>query len=270
MKRFEHFGEYMFDLLFAPLKKGRQTLNQFFIFFRVVGREFDDLKQMFFRVRDEANVASASEVMLPVHGQDRDMPRLLGEDIEHYRTRLAMKGIISEWGGTRRGILYALTALGYELSRLKPMYQRDPERWAEFIVWLKGEKPSSVYNLKVIDDEICKIKEGSSLPAYGMESGNRLVFRSRLECGLSDYPRCGQLVCGVWPSLAATGYLLESGISIHHQTESGTVQFPRAGTITASEKCYHYDNQILYAGFESEIVLNSAACEIEEGKRADK
>jgi len=95
VKRFEHFGEYMFDLLFAPLKKGRQTLNQFFIFFRVVGREFDDLKQMFFRVRDEANVASASEVMLPVHGQDRDMPRLLGEDIEHYRTRLAMKGIIS-------------------------------------------------------------------------------------------------------------------------------------------------------------------------------
>ena len=36
------------------------------------------------------------------------------------------------------------------------------------------------------------------------------------------------------------------------------------------KKCYHYDNQILYAGFESEIVLNSAACEIEEGKRADK
>ena len=165
----------------------------------------------------------------------------------------------------------ALTALGYEQSRLEPMYRQDPERWAEFTVWLKGEKPSSVYNLKVIDDEICKIKEGSSLPAYGMESGNRLVFRSRLECGLSDYPRCGQLVCGVWPSLAATGYLLESGISIqHHQTESGTVQFPRTGTITASEKCYHYDNQILYAGFESEIVLNSAACEIEEGKRADK
>ena len=33
-----------------------------------MGREFDDLKQMFFRVRDESNVASASEAMLPVHG----------------------------------------------------------------------------------------------------------------------------------------------------------------------------------------------------------
>lgn len=84
MKRFDNFGEYMFDLLFAPLKKGKRAVNQFFIFFKVVGRELDDLKAVIFRVRDEANVASASPVMLPVHGQDRDMPRLAGEDIEAY------------------------------------------------------------------------------------------------------------------------------------------------------------------------------------------
>ncbi|RKJ31474.1 serine/arginine repetitive matrix protein 2, partial [Butyricicoccus sp. 1XD8-22] len=118
MKRFETFGEYMFDLLFAPLKKGRREINQFFIFFKVVGREFDRVKQAFFRVREESNVMTASEVMLPVHGQDRDMPRLPGETAEAYRTRLAMKGIISEWGGTKRGILYALTALGYEKSSI--------------------------------------------------------------------------------------------------------------------------------------------------------
>ena len=72
MKQFETFGEYMFDLLFAPLKKGRKTVNQLRIFFKVMGREFDDLKAAIFRVRSEANVASCSEVMLPVHGQDRD------------------------------------------------------------------------------------------------------------------------------------------------------------------------------------------------------
>ena len=44
MKQFETFGEYMFDLLFAPLKKGRKTVNQLCIFFKVMGREFDDLK----------------------------------------------------------------------------------------------------------------------------------------------------------------------------------------------------------------------------------
>ena len=34
MKRFDTFGAYMFDLLFAPLKRGRQVANQFFIFFK--------------------------------------------------------------------------------------------------------------------------------------------------------------------------------------------------------------------------------------------
>ena len=140
MKRFDTFGEYMFDLLFAPLKKGRRAVNQFAIFFRVIGREFDDLKAAIFRVRSEANVASASEVMLPVHGQDRDMPRLKGETVEAYRTRLSMKGIISEWGGTKRGILYALTALGYDQSRIEPAFQQDPEHWAEFIIHLECQR----------------------------------------------------------------------------------------------------------------------------------
>lgn len=37
MKQFETFGEYMFDLLFAPLKKGRKTVNQLRISSRTWG-----------------------------------------------------------------------------------------------------------------------------------------------------------------------------------------------------------------------------------------
>lgn len=142
MKRFDTFGAYMFDLLFAPLKRGKRAANQFFIFFKVIGRIFDGMKKDAFRLRDELNVATASPVMLPVHGQDRDMPRLEGESIENYRARLSMKGIISEWGGTKSGILYALTSLGYEQSTIEPFSYQDPERWAEFIVFLKGSKQS--------------------------------------------------------------------------------------------------------------------------------
>ena len=116
MKQYDRFGEYMFDLLFAPLKKGKRTVNQLYIFFKVIGRVFDGLKEDALRVRDETNVATASPVMLPVHGQDRNMSRLAGESIEGYRTRLAMKGIIAEKGGLKAGILYALAALGYEQS----------------------------------------------------------------------------------------------------------------------------------------------------------
>lgn len=199
MKQFETFGEYMFDLLFAPLKKGRKTVNQLRIFFKVMGREFDDLKAAIFRVRSEANVASCSEVMLPVHGQDRDMPRLEGEDAEAYRTRLSMKGIISQWSGTRRGVLYALTALGYDRSRIELFADQDAERWAEFIIFLNSSKPSGVTNLSVIDGQVRKVKEGSSKPAYGMETIGGLIIQSRLQTGFSRYPRCGEIVCGVWP-----------------------------------------------------------------------
>ena len=193
MKRFDTFGEYMFDLLFAPLKRGKRTANQLFIFFKVVGRVFDGMKKDAFRVRDEANVATASPVMLPVHGQDRDMPRLEGEDIESYRTRLSMKGVISEAGGIKSGILYALASLGYEQSTIEPFSYQDPERWAEFIVFLKGSKQSGVNNLAVIDAEVRKVKEGSSKPSYGAESGGVIEIHSEMISGFSRYPRCAAL-----------------------------------------------------------------------------
>ena len=184
MKRFGTFGEYMFDLLFAPLKRGKRAANQFYIFFKVVGRIFDGMKKDVFRVRSEANVASASPVMLPVHGQDRDMPRLEGEDVESYRTRLSMKGVISEWSGTKTGILYALAALGYEESTIQPFSYQGPERWAEFIVFLKGSKQSGINNLTVIDAEVRKVKEGSSKPAYGAEAGNGIEGRVKSAVGI--------------------------------------------------------------------------------------
>lgn len=162
MKRFDTFGEYMFDLLFAPLKKGRRMVNQFAIFFRVVGREFDDMKDLIFRVRDESNVASASAVMLSVHGQDRNMPRLPGESDEGYRIRLSMKGIIASWAGTIKGIKYALTALGYERSTIEPCYPYAPDRWAEFRIHLDVGTSNAVRDMRVVYDEVQKVKEGSS------------------------------------------------------------------------------------------------------------
>ena len=168
MKRFDSFGEYMFSLLFAPLKKTRRTANQFAIFFRVVGREFDDLKDAVRRVRDEANVASASAVMLPVHGQDRNMPRLAGETDEGYRTRLSMKGIVASWAGTGKGIRYAMAALGYEHSTVEPVSSHDPARWAEFMVQLGPGNSEAVQELRTIYEEIQKVKEGSSRLAYFM------------------------------------------------------------------------------------------------------
>lgn len=259
MKRFDTFGEYMFDLLFAPLKRGKRAVNQFYIFFKVVGRIFDGMKKDVFRVRSEANVASASPVMLPVHGQDRDMPRLEGEDVESYRTRLSMKGVISEWSGTKTGILYALAALGYEESTIEPFSYQDPERWAEFIVFLKGSKQSGINNLTVIDAEVRKVKEGSSKPAYGAEAGNGIEIRSRVFTGFSRYPRCGEIVCGVWPRVVSVGHLLASEIQAGSVQGSGEVEFPKVGTIAASEKFYQPCAFVMYEGLASCIEAGSKA-----------
>lgn len=258
MKRFDTFGEYMFDLLFAPLKRGKRTANQLFIFFKVVGRVFDGMKKDAFRVRDEANVATASPVMLPVHGQDRDMPRLEGEDIESYRTRLSMKGVISEAGGIKSGILYALASLGYEQSTIEPFSYQDPERWAEFIVFLKGSKQSGVNNLAVIDAEVRKVKEGSSKPSYGAESGGVIEIHSETISGFSRYPRCGEIVCGVWPHVVSIGHLLSSEVQAVSTHDSGEVEFPKVGTIAASEKFYQPCAFVMYEALSFEIEAGSA------------
>ena len=77
-----NFGEYMFSLLPGPLKRGKRALNQLCIFLQVLGRSFDQCKQVLLRVREEASVLTCSDAMLPVHGQDRDMLRLDGETLE--------------------------------------------------------------------------------------------------------------------------------------------------------------------------------------------
>lgn len=196
MKPFDTFGEYMFSLLFAPLKKGKQAANQFRIFFRVIGREFDDLKAAIFRLREEANVASASEAMLNVHGQDRGMARIAGEDAESYRTRLVMKGVVSTWGGTKKGILYALAAMGWDRSYIEPAVTQDPERWAEFIVYLGSSSESTIPSLERIDDEIRKVKEANSRPDYGIEDRKVVEIQGASRMGMYEYRICGRFRCG--------------------------------------------------------------------------
>lgn len=259
MKRFDTFGEYMSSLLFGPLKRGKRAVNQFRIFFRVIGRIFDGMKEDAFRVRLEASIATASPIMLPVHGQDREMPRLEGETVEAYRARLSMKGLISEWGGTRQGILYALAALGYERSYIEPFSLQDPDRWAEFIVFLSGTKQSGVNNIEVIDAEVRKVKEGSSKPAYGMDAGNALLIRSQLKTGLSWYPQCGEIVCGVFPRVANVGYLFGSVIRATSNTDFGEVEFPKVGTVAASKKFYQPYAYVIYEGLDSDIGATARA-----------
>lgn len=151
----------MFSLLFTPLRKVVKSVNQFYVFFKVIGRLFDRVKEDIFRVREESMIISASEGFLTLYGKDRNMPRLKGESVEGYRRRLSMKGIIAERAGTNEGLILSVKALGYEKVRVEPMYLTDPAKWAEATLWISGGD-FIVTDRQVILNEINKVKPASA------------------------------------------------------------------------------------------------------------
>lgn len=160
------FGEYMFSLLFAPLKKVRDGTNQFRIFFRVIGRIMQSIKDDIMRVRAESSVATASPVMLPVHGQDRRMQRLAGETIEGYRNRLAAKGIIAQAAGTNTGIRYLARSFGYDNVEVNLF--DDPDRWAEAEVRFIGGDVV-LEDRELLLQELNKIKPARTILTFEKE-----------------------------------------------------------------------------------------------------
>jgi len=226
---FEQFQDYMYHLLVGPLKKIFKKNNQFYILFKVAGKLFDQTKKDIFRVRQESMIISASEKLLNEHGRDRTMPRLKGESVENYRVRLSMKNIIAEMAGTNEGILLALKALGYERSYIEPFYIHDDERWAEFIIYLSSKNPSSINDIRVIDNEVMKVKPSGGLPSYGAEENSRVVIRSNFETKVSNYPLCNMVICGEWPSRVNIGKVFGTNNTLLSKNYTGGPDYPLCG-----------------------------------------
>jgi len=199
MATIKNFGDYMYYLLHAPLKKVKKEENQLYIFFKVVGKLFDDSKENIFRVREMGNLISAKGIVLDWHGIDRKMPRFDNEHDDYYRKRLMLKKIIAEKAGSNEGILYALSSLGYEKSEVVPFYTIDPDRWAEFIVFLNSDKPSLINDIDVIDNEVMNVKLASSMPNYGIKTEADVTLNPKVEVIQVNYPVCGKLICGTYP-----------------------------------------------------------------------
>lgn len=192
---FDKFCDYMYSLLAGPMKKVRHSVNNFYILFKVLGKRFDENKKDLFRVREETYIISASEPMLNIFGKERDMPRLDGEDLENYRLRLMMKNIIAEQAGTNDAVLIALKSLGYPTAVVEPFYLTDPERWAEFIVYL-DENIAGIKDISLIDREISKIKPASAKANYLIEKTRTIIIESEYSRVGLVYPMCGLQKCG--------------------------------------------------------------------------
>ena len=173
---YKNFGDYMYSLLFTPLRKASKAVNQWYIFLKVIGRLFDDAKQDLFRARAESMIISASEVMLPVHGQDRNMPRLKGETADGYRLRLMMKFNIAVEAGTDNAIRHIAQAFGYDNVEIAK--NSDPAKWAEATVSFIGGK-IVVDDRDLLLQELNRVKRARTLLTLQKEQ----QFTARLYVG---------------------------------------------------------------------------------------
>lgn len=172
---FEKFSDYMYYLLFTPLHKVIKSKNQFFLFFKVIGKLFDKIKSIFFMVREESMISTASAELLNEHARDRQMTRYIGEDIENFRNRLCMKFIISELAGSEQGVLLAVKSLGFEDVESVPCYLIDRERWAEFYIIINlGIDQKNPIEFCILKDMVRSVKQASAKDNY------RFVYNEEL------------------------------------------------------------------------------------------
>lgn len=193
---FEKFADYMYSLLFGPLKKVKKTINQAYILFSILGKLFDENKQDLLKMREESLIISCSEIILNEFGKERDMPRLDGETIDNYRVRLMQKNELAEQAGTNLGIMNALKNAGYTNVYLEPFYLYDPERWAEFIVYLGENMAGVVTDVSKIDQYVSKLKPASAKANYITEVTETVVIVSDYSVVGLCYPMCGLQQCG--------------------------------------------------------------------------
>lgn len=233
-----NIAEYLYFLLPSALKRTVKKLNPFWSLFKVLGRHIDEVQSAIFNIREHSMILTCPPELLPVFGTDYDMPRLKGEDIEAYRLRLLSKADIAKLAGTKQGLALSLRSLGYEKSYIEPFYRLDPARWAEFIIWLRGEKVTGINDLSVIHSEVMKVKEAGSKPNYGVDTGNLEVTQSTLSSGEQYMPLCGEVVCGCYVTDADAGFLFESDSGVKSSVEVADTYIPLTGTIVTSETNY--------------------------------
>lgn len=163
----EKFGEYIEYLLPSVMKRSKKD-NQLLIFCMIIGLVFDDIKTALFLLREESMLATCSDCMLEIAGQDRDMSRMKGESYDLYRRRLMMKAQIAQMSGTLKGIQYALESIGYNNCSIEPLWKTDPDRWAEINInfLISSVDDDNTINFRCIVEEVMKVKQAGTLPHY--------------------------------------------------------------------------------------------------------
>lgn len=165
---YQKFRDYLYYLLPAAFKRTRKEMNQWYIFFKVLGDEYDRVKMELEDALDQTSIVTCKDFMLPYFGQDRDMYQYPDEPSDTYRSRIALHDEVEALGGTKEAILLAARSLGY--GKAEHVWLPDlgyKDKWSQFLlrVTVEDEKehPAGFETLK---NEVRKAKDSTSLDNY--------------------------------------------------------------------------------------------------------
>ena len=186
------FFNYLWGLLNRPLKKGKENKR----WLTALGAELDDLQQSIFQLRKAWLVKTAPKEGLELLGEARGLPRYKDEDLELYRERVLAAFETYQNGGTYPAVKKTLSVLGYPNSEIQLLYNIDPDRWAEFNIFLNQEKINEAKNLDVVKKEIRRVKQASSLPNYIATYYQKFLLKPKDIIANSNLrPACGTISC---------------------------------------------------------------------------
>lgn len=143
---FQKFADYLYYLLPSPFKRLGKSINQWYIFCKVLGAWYDEVKADLLRAADETTIATCSDILLKYYGDDRNMNQYQNEDNDTFRSRIAMADEVESMGGTRDGLLLAARTAGFQTAEhyWLPVITGDDARWAEFYLFVYDPLESDV------------------------------------------------------------------------------------------------------------------------------
>lgn len=138
--------DYFWYLLPSPFKIVSQKFNQWYIFFKVIGEEYDQVQTELERAVDETTIATCSDMMLPYFAEDKGLYKYSGENNGAFRSRIAMHDELESLGGTKDGIILAVKTAGFQKVEhyWLPVITGDDTRWAEFYLYVYDDLESNV------------------------------------------------------------------------------------------------------------------------------
>jgi|UPI0006B6950B hypothetical protein len=253
-----NFLEYLWYLAHKPLRVKEESKSDVYKFFKPFAKILDKAKEKIFLVRRQALIGTASGKALDKHGEGRKIKRFPDEDDEAFRRRILAKPKIAKLAGTYNGIVETIKSLGYEDVEIIPLYKEDPERWAEFVIYLKDEVKYK--DIDVIHNEVIKVKQASSKPNYGLDLPSTIAIKTATETFYSKYPLCNTILCGEYPYTSTIGSQVKVSLGQGIRQDSQEYSYPLVGDIRVSEDKYSY-----YRYAELKDVLAVAKIKNDEG-----